>query len=235
MGFDFHRRGGAVDSQGRSRAATARSLCRRALPNLLISAVGPAACFIGGRHLWGLAGGVALALLWNAAAQLGRILRGRSWSGILLVGLIGLVTRGTLALALNSARLYFVAPAVVTAISGVVYVSSAFTRSPLVSRMFSELVPPEVADPASPRWGRALRRGTIAYGTEQIGVAVLSIFMVGRMAPTTYAAVHPVVSWACFGLVALAALPFLRPDRGRREPLAAHLVPDVLAAEPLAA
>lgn len=207
--------GEAGTPAGRHLTASLGRVARRAVPSLLVSAVGPAVCFIAGRQLWGLVGGVVLALLWNGAAQALRILRVRSYSGILAVGLVGLVTRGTLALALNSARMYFIAPAVVTAVTGAVYVCSAFTDTPLVCRMFCELVPRSVVDPESPKWRRALRRGTILYGTEQMGVAVLSLLLVARVGPTTYAAVHPVLSSAVFALAALAAIPFLRPDRIR--------------------
>lgn len=188
-----------------------RRLVARAVPNLLISAAGPAASFIVGRHLWGLAGAVGLALTWNLAAQAGRLLAGRAWSGILLLNLIGVALRGSLALGLNSARMFFIAPAVVTAVSGVVYMVSAFTRTPLAARMLSELVPPSVADPGSARWQVLLRRGSIVYGGEQVLVAVVSVLMVTRMAPTTYAAVHPAISWAVLGTVAVAAVPLLRP------------------------
>ena len=220
MGCSTDRSSEAVDPGGRRFGASLSRLCRRAVPNLLISAVGPAVCFIEGRHLWGLVGGVVLALAWNGVAQAARILRGQSWSGILLVGLIGLVMRGSLALALHSARMYFVAPAVITAITGAAYVLSVFTPMPLVTRMFAELVPRNVVDPGHPRWRRILRRGTVFYGIEQIGMAVLSLFMVVRMSPTTYAAVHPVISSAVFAVAVAVALPFLWPGgrMGPRQP-----------------
>ena len=204
----------ACDAPGPPRRRSAASLgrlSRRAVPNLLVSAVGPAVCFIEGRHLWGLVGGVLLALAWNAVAQAWRVVRGQPCSGILLVGLVGLVARGSLALGLHSARMYFVAPAVITAITGAAYVTSAFTSVPLVTRMFAELVPPSVVDPEHPRWRRTLRRGTIAYGLEQMGVSALSLFLVARMSPTVYAALHPMISSAVFALTAAVALPFLWP------------------------
>lgn len=209
------RSGGAGAPAGRHLTCSLFRIGRRAVPNLLVSAVGPALCFIVGRGLWGLLGGVGLALLWNASAQVLRIMRGGDWSALLAVGLVCLVGRCSLALAFHSARMYFVAPAVVTAATGAVYVWSAFTSAPLVARMFSELVPPEVVDPTSPRWQRALRRGTVLYGAEQMGVAALSLFLVANMSPTTYAAVHPAVSAGVFAVVAFAALPLLRPVRSR--------------------
>ncbi len=207
-------RSGEADSPaGRHFFASFVRVARRAVPNLLISAVGPAVCFIVGRDLWGLLGGVGLALLWNGTAQVFRIVRGQAWSALLVVGLVCLVTRCSLALAFHSARMYFIAPAVVTAVTGMAYVWSAFTSTPLVARMFSELVPPSVVDPRSPKWQRALRRGTILYGAEQVGVAGLSVLLVVRVAPTTYAAVHPVLSAAVFAVVAAIAIPLLRPER----------------------
>lgn len=187
-----------------------RAVGARAVPSLLVGAVGPAVCFIVGRHLWGLLGAVLLALAWNLGAQGARLLAGRTWSALLLLNLIELALRGALALGLSSARMFFIAPAVITAITGVVYVVSAFTRTPLAARMLSEIVPSSVLDPGSPRWRVLLRRGSVVYGLEQMTVATVSILLVSRLAPTTYAALHPVISWAVLVVVAALAIPLLR-------------------------
>lgn len=207
--------GGTAVGHRRGRIA---AVAARAVPGLLVAAVGPAVCFIVGRHLWGLAGAVGLALSWNVVAQAARLLAGQPWSGILLLNLVGLVLRGSLALGLNSARMFFIAPAVVTAISGVVYAGSAFTSTPLAARMLSEIVPESVIDPAALRWRSLLRRGSIIYGGEQVLVALVSILLVVRVAPTTYAAVHPVVSWAVLMIVMAGAAPLLRSCWRRAAP-----------------
>ena len=188
------------------------SLARRAVPGLLISAAAPAACFILGRDLWGLVGGIAAALAWGAAAQGYQLLRGRPCSAILLLGIFGLVVRSSVALSLHSARLYFIAPALVTALTGCAYIASGVRGTPLLGRMVSELVPAGIIDTRKARWRGLLRMASILYGTEQIVVACLSVIMVMNMDPGTYAAVHPMLSWAVLAIGAGLALPLLRSE-----------------------
>lgn len=198
---------------GRRRLRThLAALARRAVPGLLVAAAGPAACFIVGRNLWGLAGGVGAALVWGAAAQAWRMLRGEPCSAILLLGLIGLVVRSSVALSLHSARLYFIAPAVVTALTGVAYITSGLCGTPLLGRMVGELVPSTIIDTGGSRWRGLLRMASILYGSEQIIVACLSVFMVTKVSPSTYAAVHPMLSWAVLAVGVGLAAPLLRAE-----------------------
>jgi hypothetical protein len=186
------------------------AVARRAVPNLLVSVAGPAVCFLLGRALWGLAGAIGLAVAWNLGAQLMRRIAGRPGSGLLVLGLLNLSLRAGLALGMNSARMYFVAPALITAITGLVYVGSGFSSSPLTTRMVGELVPPSVLDPSNPRWSRLLRKGCIVYGAEQVVVAGISLLMIANVSVTTYAAVHPLASWAVLAAVAGMSVPLFR-------------------------
>lgn len=196
------------------------ALARRAVPGLLVSAAAPAACFILGRDLWGLIGGIGAALVWGAAAQSYQLLRGRPCSAILLLGIFGLIVRSSIALSLHSARLYFIAPALVTAMTGCAYIASGVRGTPLLGRMVAELVPPGVLDARGPRWRGMLRMTSILYGTEQIVVACLSVIMVMNVDPGTYAAVHPMLSWAVLAVCAGLAAPLLRAEwrKAKREP-----------------
>ena len=196
-----------------SRCALA-SVAAKALPSLLVAAVVPAICFLVGRALWGLAGAITLALLWNGTCQAVRRLRGRRLSGLLIIGLIGLVLRATVSLALNSARMYFLAPAIVTGLSGIVYVGSGFTSSPLMARVLADLVPETVLDVENPRLATLLRNGCVFYGAEQMLIAGLTIWMVINLSTTTYVAVHPIVSTGMLGLLLAFGFPFLRRELG---------------------
>ena len=78
-----------------------------------------------------------------------------------------LLARGAVALVLNSAQWFFIAPAVVTAIGGCVFIGSALLSKPLVAPVVNELIPNSVldlSDPASPGGHDqglcAVRRGT---------------------------------------------------------------------------
>ena len=143
-------------------------LVARAVPHLLVTAVAPSVCFVVGRLLWGLAGGVMLALAWNVSCQLARRLRREPLSAILLLGLSELVVRTVLAMSLNSTRAYFIVPAVLTAVVGVFCMVSAMSRRPVASRILDELVPRSMLDVDDPVLAGLLRRVSVLYGVEQI-------------------------------------------------------------------
>jgi hypothetical protein len=204
----------AVDRQAVARVAA------KALPNLVIAAAVPALCFLVGRRLWGLNGAIGLALVWNGSCQAARRLLGKPFSGLLVIGSIGLVLRASIALALSSAHVFFIVPAIVTAITGTMYVASGFKSSRLLALVVADLVPESTLDVTDARVARLMRIGSVLYGAEQLLIALVSIVMVINLSTTAYVALHPLVSWAVLALVIGAALPFfqqeLKRDPGRR-------------------
>ena len=169
----------------------------------------PAVCFLAGRRLWGLAGGICLALAWNGGGQVVRRLLGKPLSGLLIIGLLELVLRASVALALKSTQAFFIAPAIVTAVTGVVYIGSGFTSTPLVGKVLADLVPESMLDVNDPRLAVLLRKGSLLYGAEQLLIAVVSLVMVVNLSTTVYVAVHSLVSWVLLGLMAAVVTPFL--------------------------
>jgi hypothetical protein len=206
-----------VEPNAISGRRVAARLAAKAGPNLVIAAVVPSVCFLVGRSLWGLPGAIALALLWNASCQGVRRLAGKPLSGLLILGSVELVVRALVALLLNSARMYFIAPAIVTAVTGLVCVASAFTSRPLLAPVIADLVPSSVFDVRDPRHTRLLQKGSAIYGLEQVLTAAVSMVMIANTSMTVYAAVHPLVSWLVLGLVVSAVIPTFRSDwRGAR-------------------
>ncbi len=205
------RPGAALAVRLRLRAGhrAAITLAAKALPNLVVAGVMPAVCFLAGRRLWGLAGGICLALAWNGACQVVRRLLGKPLSGLLIIALLELVLRASVALALKSTQAFFIAPAIVTAVTGVVYIGSGFTSTPLVGKVLADLVPASVLDVTDPRVAVLLRKGSLLYGAEQLLIAVVSLVMILNLSTTVYVAVHSLVSWVLLGLVAALIAPFL--------------------------
>ena len=186
--------------------------------------------FLLGRSLWGLVGGVTLSLAWNGSCQVGRRLSGKPYSGLLIVGLVEGAVRTAVAIALHSAQAYFIAPSIVTAAIGVIFIRSGFTASPLTARVVAELVPSSLIDLGDPRVVRLMRWGSLMYGTEQVLVALVSLEMVLKLSTTTYVAIHPLASWAILGMMVVVALPLFRSDlravlRPRKAPLEPPIAP----------
>lgn len=220
----------AHDVQPRAYQRAAAQVAAKAVPHVVVVVVMPSLCFLAGRSWWGLAWGVGLVLAWNFGCQIVRWVRGEQLSTVLILALGGLLIRSSLAVAFHSARLYFLAPAVLTAGTGVAYIASAFTPTPLVARLTAEFIPDSVMDIDDAGLARLLRKGTLFYGIEQLLISAMSVLMVFDLSTTTYAAVHPLISWVVFVLCSGLALPLFRKDIG----LAAHCVRSRVQAKSLA-
>jgi hypothetical protein len=201
---------------------TVTLIASKAIPGLILGAAIPAVCFLVGRRVWGLVGAICLALAWNGSCQAARWLRGRPLSGLLLLGLIEMILRGAVAITLHSAKMFFIAPAVVTAICGVLYAGSGLMGRPLITRVVAELVPESILDVTDPGVARLLQRISVLYGAEQLLVAFLSVVMVMHMTTTTYLALHTIVSWlvlaAAFGAATVLLRDEVRAAVGRSAP-----------------
>ena len=123
----------------------------KALPNLIVAGIMPALCFLAGRRLWGLTGADPFGVGWNGGCQVVRRLLGKPLSGLLIIGLLELVLRASVALALKSTQAFFIAPAIVTAFTGVIYIGSGFSSTPLVGKVLADLVPESALDVNDPR------------------------------------------------------------------------------------
>ena len=192
-----------------------RSLVRHAGPHLLEATLGPTACFLTGRALWGINGALALALGWTGGCLALRHLRGRRASGLLLIGMTTLILRAVVSIGLHSVRAYLIAPALITIVMGSVYLASAVTTTPLLGRVIRDLVPASWVDIGDPRTARLCRIATVVWGGEQIISSVIAIAMISRVSTTTYVMVHPLVSWLVCVAVVGAVVPFFWSDLRR--------------------
>lgn len=188
------------------------SIIRHAGPRLLEATFGPSACFLTGRALWGLNGALGLALGWTGACMILRAARGRRSSGLLIIGTITLVLRVAVALALRSESAYLLAPTLVTAVIGAVYVASALVGAPLLGRFVGDLVPTAWVDAGDAHLSRLCRIATLVWGAEQILSAAVSLVMISKLSVASYLMVHTVVSWLTLAVVAGAVLPFFWKD-----------------------
>jgi hypothetical protein len=214
-----------------------RALLRHAGPHLLEATVGPTACFLTGRALWGLDGALALALGWTGACMGLRHLRGRRMSGLLVIGMTTLVLRAGVSLALHSERAYLIAPAVVTMVMGAVYLASAVRDTPLLSRVIGDLVPARWVNPDDPRTARLCRIGSAVWGVEQVITAAISLALIMHVPATTYLMMHEFVSWLTFAVVIGAVVPFFWTDIRAVRPARVDkpIVPGVATVGPLPA
>jgi hypothetical protein len=185
---------------------------RHAGPHVLEATIGPSVCFLMGRALWGLTGALALAMAWTGTCLGIRALRGRRPSTLLLIGATTLVLRSAVSFATRSASAFFLAPALVTAAMGMVYVASAFTSRPLLTRVVGDLIPPSRINLSDPRMLRICRAASVVWGAEQTISAVVSMILLFNVSTTNYVTMHDLVSWLTLAIVIGAILPFFWSD-----------------------
>jgi intracellular septation protein A len=195
-----------------ARKRTMAKVVAKAVPGMILGGIIPGLCFLVGRREWGLAGGVVLVLLWSGAYTAVRWIRTRSVSGLVILYILVLLARGAVALVMNSAQWFFIAPAVVTAIGGCVFIGSALLAKPLVAPVVNELIPNSVLDLSDPRARVAMIKVSALYGVEQLVNAAVLILMVKSLSTTLYVALHGVVSWAIMGICILAGIPIVWKD-----------------------
>ena len=143
---------------------------------------------------------------------------------ILYLGGLGL--RGAMALAFNSANMFYITPSILTAIGGCVFVVSGLLSKPLVSPIVNELVPNTVLDCRDPRVRSALVKVSLLYGVEQLVSAGVLMVMVLNLSTTVYVTTHGAVSWFITGVFVLAGIPLvwkelraaIQWDRSRARP-----------------
>jgi hypothetical protein len=182
---------------------------------VLAAAVMPTVCFLGGRHVFGLVGAVALTVIWDVGYQLLSWSLTRTWSVLVALSLGELALRSIVALGLGSAASFFVVPSIVTAALGALYLGSGLAERPLIAFVAAEVLPSYLFRRDRGHDRGFLRLASIVYGAEQMVVAGVSIALALTLPTSSYAVVHPPVSWSTFGCGALLLLG-LQAARMRR-------------------
>jgi hypothetical protein len=118
-----------------------RDLARHALPHVLEGTIIPFAVFYLALWEWGTMVGIVAALAWSWAALGYRVVRRRSVSGLLLIGIAGFTARSLIGLASGSAFVYFLQPSLATACVGAAFLFSIPAGRPLAERLARDFVP----------------------------------------------------------------------------------------------
>lgn len=130
----------------------------------MIAVVAPTALLWAGLVVCNFTTAVTVALVWMIAAMLWRWATRRAVSGLLLLALAVLMIRTALALATDSAFLYFVQPIFADLAVALIFLGSLYSSRPIIARLAPDFYPMDAAVAARPRI-RALFRGlTLMWG-----------------------------------------------------------------------
>lgn len=213
-----------------------RAVLRRAVPNLVEAKLVPLALFLGCYHTWGVASALVSALAWSTAVLGRSILLGRRVSGLVVMGLVGLLAKTAVALLSGSLALYFLQPTLTTALIGLVFVVSVAVDRPLAERLVHDVWPLDAHWTAHIEVRRFFRRLSVCWAITSMANAAITLWLLATQPLTTFVMVKSVLGpLAAFGAIAPAVVLLVRALRRRgvrivwasrvEQPLDERLVP----------
>ncbi len=175
------------------------SVARRSGPHLLEASVIPTALFYTALVVLGLGAAYAAALLWLGATAVVRLARRRPIPPLLVLGLIGITVRTTVAVASGSSFFYFVQPVASSMVMAGVFLVSVLIGRPMIEKLALEFWPltPEVL--ALPSVSRLLRGLTFLWAGVNLAIGLTTLTLLLCLPLATYVAVKQLASLAITG------------------------------------
>jgi hypothetical protein len=173
---------------------------RRSGPHLLEASVIPTALFYACLVVAGLGAAYASALLWLYAAVAVRLARHEAIPPLLVLGVVGITVRTTVAVASGSSFFYFAQPVANSVVMTGVFLVSVLIGRPLIEQLALEFWPltPELL--ALPSVSRLLRGLTFLWAGVNLAIALTTLTLLVCLPLATYVAVKQVASLAITGV-----------------------------------
>jgi hypothetical protein len=183
-----------------SRATVFLAVLRRSGPHLIEASLIPTALFYSVLVLAGLGAAYAAALVWLYAAALSRLLRRRPVPPLLVLGLIGITVRTTVAVASGSSFFYFAQSVLGSLVMGCVFLMSLVLGRPMIERLALEFWPltPEML--GRPAVVRLLRGLTFLWAGVNLVIGATTLTLLIWLPMAAYVAVKQVASLAITGI-----------------------------------
>src|SRR5687767_13097497 len=190
----------SVAATGLSRAAVFWSVVRRSGPHLLEASLIPTALFYGCLTIAGLGTAYAAALLWLYASVLVRLVTHRPIPPLLVLGVIGITVRTTVAVASGSSFVYFAQPVASSLVMAGVFLISIALGRPMIEKLALEFWPltPELL--ALPSVSRLLRGLTFLWAGVNLAIGLTTLTLLVSVPLATYVAVKQLASLAITGV-----------------------------------
>jgi hypothetical protein len=184
---------------GLSKAAVFLSVARRSGPHLLEASVIPTALFYACLVVAGLGVAYAVALLWLYAAVVLRLTRHQPIPPLLVLGVVGITVRTTVAVASGSSFFYFAQPVANSVLMAGVFLLSIALGRPLIEQLALEFWPltPELL--ALPSVSRLLRGLTFLWAGVNLAIGATTLTLLVCLPLATYVAIKQLASLAITG------------------------------------
>lgn len=172
---------------------------RRSGPHLLEASLIPTALFYCCLVLAGLGAAFAAALLWTYAALVCRLIRRRPVPPLLVLGVVGITVRTTIAVLSGSSFIYFAQPIAGSLVMAGIFLVSVVIGRPMVERLALEFWPltPEML--ARPAVSHLLRGLTFLWAGVNLAIGATMLTMLLYLPLATFVAVKQVVSLVITG------------------------------------
>jgi hypothetical protein len=170
-----------------------RTIVRHVAWNVFASTVLPAALFALCLMVGNLILALASALAWCYGAVFWRMGTGRRTSGLLWLSLLGLTVKTVVALSFHSTLIYYLQPAVGTAVVAAVFLASLSTARPVVAYLAADFYPMDDDLHGRPRVQRLFWRLTLLWAILLGAQATLSLALLPYVSVRFYAEMKTVM------------------------------------------
>jgi intracellular septation protein A len=187
---------GTESGEAPARLPRPAMIAKHGLPHLIEATVIPAVLFLVVLHLAGFTLAALAALTWEYAALGRRMARRQRIPALLVLSSVGLTVRTAVAILSGSAFIYFLQPAIVAAIVGLMFLLSALTPRPLVHRLARDFcpLPPGVTGRAAVR--RLFFWLTLLWAAVNLGNSVFTYWLLTSQTTEVFVAVRGITSTA---------------------------------------
>lgn len=191
-----------------------RAALRHAVPVVLEGVVGPIAVFYLALLAAGLHGALIAALCWSLVAYFRRVLRRERVSTVLLLDLVLLTIRTTVAYLTGSAVLYFIQPMAWSVLVALVLIGSAIVRRPFTQRFAQDFCPLDPAVLARPRVQRFFVQVSLLWAGVLIANTGIVLWLLLSSSLRTFVLERTGVAWSLTAAaVACSIIGFTRTMR----------------------
>ena len=185
-------------------AALSRTLLRSAAPRLLRDILGPTLSFYVTWKLTGsLVAGVALGTAFSLAAYRYERRHGRPGAVALLV-LGFVVVQAAVAVALHSAEVYLIQPAILGCVNGAAWLVSVAIGKPLAALFAGEFFPLDAEVRASDEFRGTFRHLSLLFGVFFLGFALLQLLVLAVAGVDALVAMRVLDAIGVLGLIVYA-------------------------------
>jgi intracellular septation protein A len=179
---------------------------RHVLPRVVEATLIPTAIFYTVWHFAGIWPALLSAIGWAVALIARRLVTRRPVPGLLVIALLGLITRTVFVLWTGSTFVYFLQPVIGTTVVALTFVGSVVVGRPIVNRLAADFCP--LSEEAANRTGvlRLFRQLTLFWAAVLMSHAVVTLILLLTVSVNTFVTIKSMSGPGLTGAAVLATV-----------------------------